>query len=402
MKYIYKARTRQGKIEIGSIEAYSKEAAVNLLQKYDIFLTSLEEKTDRKPFFDKMKFTRKASKKDLAIFFRQLSFMMESSVPVVQSLSSLAPQVEKASLKEIIFKVSNLVEQGTPLSEAFATYPETFNNFYVNLVRSGEASGKIASTLYDISSHLEREYDVATQVKQAMIYPIFLVSVLFFVVAIVITQIVPRIKDIIEQTGNTPPFFTGIILNFYQFLASYWLILLIALFFLVVLAIYYFRTKEGREKYNNVSLKTPFLGKLLKKVFVSRFCSSVSTLLIAGISINRALKITGDTVDNVVYKNIIAQIEQKVYQGEKISLAIAEYPDYFPSFIVQIIKIGEATGKLDKTLMDVVNFYEKEIKRSIDLFSRLLEPIMIVILGVFVVILAMSIFSSIYSVLDII
>lgn len=399
MKYTYKARTKEGKIEVGTIEAYSQEAAVNLLQKYNIFVTSLDEEKVGKLFFKNIRFEGSVSRKDLMIFFRQLSVMLESRVPVVQSLLSLASQTHKSNFKEVITKISGLVEGGVPLSEAFANYPKIFDNFYINLVRSGEVSGNIVASLNYISAHLEREGDIMAQLKQAMIYPIFVMCVLFVVMGVIIVEVVPRITDLIREASVKPPFFTLLMLKFYDFLRNYWWVILVALFFLVVSMIYYFHTKEGKNYFNKISLKMPFLGSLLKKVFLSRFCGNISTLMIAGISINKALKITGDTVNNIVYKEIITEIDNGVSEGEKMSSIMTNHSDYFPPFVVQMIRVGEETGKLDKTLLEVVNFYQKEIKRSIDLFSSLIEPIMIIFLGGVVAMLAISVLSPLYGAL---
>ena len=399
MKYIYKARTKNGKMETGVIESSSREAAALLLQKYDIFVTYLEEQEGQEPFFKNIKIEGRVSRKDLAIFFRQLSVMLESRVPVVQSLSSLAVQTRKSNFKKIITEVSSLVQEGTPLSEALSNYPKIFDNFYVNLIKSGEVSGNISGTLNYISEHLERENDIVTQLRQAMIYPIFVVCVLLVVLGIIVVEVMPRIVDLIKETNSNPPFFTVMMLNFYQFLGSYWWSIIIVVFLVVIALVYYFKTKEGRKNYNKISLKIPFLGGLLKKIFLTRFCSNVSTLITAGISINKALSITADTVNNIVYKSIIFEIEKEDSEGEKMSSVMVKHKDYFPPFVVQMIRVGEETGKLSKTLMEVVNFYQKEIKRSIDLFSSLLEPIMIIFLGGIVAMLAISVLSPLYGAL---
>ncbi|MBM3206173.1 MAG: type II secretion system F family protein [Candidatus Staskawiczbacteria bacterium] len=402
MRFNYKARSRDGKIEVGSIEAYSKEAAVSLLQKYNIFVTQVDEVSQKKSFFKNISIENKVSKKDLAIFFRQLAVMMESQVPVVQSLQSLAAETKKKSFKKSIADVAKLVEEGIPFSQALLVHADTFSGFYVSLVKSGEASGKIAPALYSISGHLEREYEVSSQVKQALIYPLFLVLVLFFVIGIVVTQIVPKIEDLVRDTGNSLSPFATAMINFYKFIGEYWWFLFLVFFIIFVAIFLYFRTEQGKKEYDNISLKIPFIGDFLKKVFLIRFASNISTLLIAGVSINNALEITKDTVDNDAYKNVISDVEKKVSEGERLSFAMASHSAYFPSFVLQIIRVGEATGKLDKILIDVVSFYEKEIKRSIDLFSRLLEPIMILVLGGIVTMLAISVLSSIYGAIGVI
>lgn len=399
MKFNYKARTKEGKIEKGTIDAFSKEAATLLLQKYNIFVTSLEEQWLKESFLERLRFQRKVSRKNLVIFFRQLSIMLESRVPVVQALLSLSFQTHKKSFKEVILKISSLVEQGVPLSEALATYPKIFNDFYVNLVKSGEVSGKISETFSYLSDYLEREDDIIVQIKQAMVYPIFVLCVMFLVIIIIIVEVVPRISDLVKEVDSKPPLSTLIMLNFYKFLENYWLILTAGLFLLVILMFYYFNTKIGRKNYDKISLKMPFMAGFLKKVFLIRLCGNISTLLVAGISINKALKITEDTINNIVYKGITAQIEKEVSEGGRISSAMLKNQDYFPPFVVQMVRVGEETGKLDKTLMGVVNFYQKEIKRAIDLFSRLLEPVMIIFLGAIVLMLAISVLSPLYSLL---
>jgi type IV pilus assembly protein PilC len=399
MKFNYKSRTAEGNIETGSIEASSSEAAIALLQKYNIFVTSLSQEAERSSFLKDISFERKVSIKDLAIFARQLAVMLESRVPVVQSLASLAVQTPKANFKKTIVAVSHFVEEGIALSDAFAHFPKVFDNFFVNLIKSGEASGKISETLYYISDHLDREHEIKSQVQHAMIYPLFTISILFVVVNIIIIFLLPKVEELILQSSGTPPLSTVITLRFYNFLENFWWMIMVALFLSVIAIIFYIRTSEGKKLYGKLSLKIPILGDILRKVFLTRFCGNISTLMSAGVSINKALKITGDTVDNVVYKKIILEIENKVSEGERISSILMQHKDYFPSFVVQMIKVGEETGKLDKTLMEVVTFYQKEIKRSIDLFLTLLEPILIIFLGVIVGLLAISVFAPLYGTL---
>lgn len=398
MKYLYKARDKNGEVKTGTIEAVSKEAAASLLQKYNIFATHIEEQEIGNSLL-KMKFERKISRRDLSIFFRQLSTMLGSQVPVVQSLLSLATQTRKNSFKKVITEVSNSVQDGISLSDAFAMHPKVFSNFYVNLVKSGEASGNVADTLEYISEHAERENDIVSQLRQAMVYPAFVLCVLFVVMGIVIVEIIPKIAELIKETNKEPSSFTKITLGFYEFLGSYWWAIAISIFLLVILAVYYFNTQEGRKNYYKISLSTPFLGEFFKKIFLSRFCGNISTLLSAGISINKALKIAGDAVNNITYKSIIYSIEKEVSEGEKMSSVMVKYSDYFPLFVIQMIKVGEETGKLDQTLKEIVIFYQKEIKRAIDLFASLLEPIMIIFLGAVVAIMALSVLSPLYGTL---
>ena len=395
MKYTYQARTKEGKIETGTVEASSKNIAATLLQKYNIYVTSLKE--IKSPFAIKIKLFEKTSKKDLAIFSRQMAVMLESRVSIIQSLTSLAVQIRKKSFQEKIIKISQMVEEGSPLSESFGVYPDTFSVFYVNLVKSGEASGKISEALYYLSDHLERESDIESQLKNAMIYPILVLCVLSVVLLIIMFVVMPKLIDLLKETTSKPPLFTVLMINFYSFLRGYGWILLLAFLLLIGFLIYYFRTKPGKKKFDEISLKIPIIKVILQKVFLIRFAESVSTLISAGLSINKALQITKDTITNVVYKKIISEVEDGVSEGEKISSVLMKHSEHVPVFVVQMIKVGEETGKLSKTLMEIVNFYQKEVKRAVDTFTALLEPVLIVFLGIVVALLAISVLSPLYG-----
>ena len=221
-------------METGAVEASTKEAAAMLLQKYNIFVTSIKEQTPLILRTENISFLNKVSKKDLAIFSRQMAVMIQSRIPITQSLKSLAAQTKNPVFKEKILKISQLVEEGNPLSEAFATFPEIFNIFYVSLVKTGEASGKISEALFYLSDHLEREHDISSHIKGAMIYPIFVIAILFFVILLVIFFVMPRLVDLLEQTPGKIPFFTQLMINFYGFLANFGWIVMIGFFLLVL------------------------------------------------------------------------------------------------------------------------------------------------------------------------
>ena len=382
---------------MGTVEASTKEAAAALLQKYNIFVTSLKEESQRSIFFKKLTLTTKISKKDLVIFSRQLAVMLESRVPVTQSLAGLAAQTTKENFKEKIIKISQLVDEGNSLSVAFSYYPEVFDAFYISLVKTGEASGKISESLYFLSDHLEREHDIESQIKGAMIYPIFVISVLTIVIAIVMTVVMPRISDLLKQTTVNPPLFTVMMLNFYDFLSHYGWIIVLGFFVMMAFIIHYFRTEKGKIVYDKLSLTLPVIGGFFKKIFLIRFTENLATLISAGLTINSALKITKGTINNYVYKQIVSETEKGVLEGEKLSSILVRHSEYIPPFVVQMVEVGEQTGKLEKNLMEVVNFYRKEVKRSVDTFIALLEPVLIIFLGSIVALLAISVLAPLYE-----
>ncbi len=400
MKFFYKARTKEGKIQTGELEASSRETAADLLQKYNLYATSLTEVKTRRFLFKKPKFFKKVSQKELAIFSRQLSVMLESRVPVIHSLLILASQTPRPEFREKILKISESVEEGKALSESFSYYPEIFNIFYTNLLKSGEASGKISQSLSYLSEHLEREYNIMARVKNAMIYPILVLFVLATVIVIIIVGVVPGFTEVLKEAGGDIPFMTKVMLGFYQFLRHFGWILITAFLGLIAFIVYYLRTKKGKKIYDKFSLGIPLVGGFLQKVFLTRFSENLSTLIGAGLSITSALAIVKEIIGNNVYKKIIADVEKGVTEGEKISTILIKYPDTIPPFVTQMIRVGESTGKLDKTLMEIVNFYQKEIERGVDTFMSLIEPILIIFLGIVVAILAFSVYMPLYKMLQ--
>ena len=397
MKYIYQARSKEGRIETGTVEASSKEAAAALLQKYDVFVTSLKEETSFIPKASSIGFLNKVSKKDLAIFSRQLSITLQSRVPVVQALTSLAMQSNNRGLREKILKITQLVEEGNPLSLAMASFPETFNTFYVSVIRAGEASGKSSESLYSLSNHLEKEYDISAQLKGALVYPVFVIVVLFLVLFGAMVFVIPRLVLVLRDVSVSPPPLTLAVIRFYSFLETYGLLIL---FFTVVLAaavFYYSKTKSGKQNMDILVLDLPIVGELMKKMCLIRFAESTSTLIGSGVSITKVLQITKDTVGNYVYEQILDQTSKKVAEGEKISDTLVGYQQYFPPFVIQIIQVGEETGKLDNNLIQIVDFYQKDVNRTTTTMLSLVEPVLIVFLGVIVALLGFSIIGPIYE-----
>jgi type IV pilus assembly protein PilC len=328
-----------------------------------------------------------------------MAVMLQSRVPVVKALKGLASQEQKQAFKEKILKVSQLVEEGNSLSEAFSEFPETFSVFYINLIKTGEASGKISDSLIFLSEHLEREDEISSQVKGAMIYPAFVIAVLAVVVSIVTFVVMPRLIDLINQTLTKPPFMTMLMINFYNFLISYGWILIIVFLACASFFAYYLKTIPGKKFIDKLSLELPFIKEFFKKINLTRFAENTSTLISAGLSVNVALKITKKTIDSFIYRDIITKIEDGVGRGERISRVMEKHPDYVTPFVIQMTQVGEETGHLDKNLMEIVKFYQKEIKRHIDTFISLLEPMLIIFLGIAVALLAVTVLSPLYSTL---
>lgn len=384
MKFNYQARDKDGTVQAGNIEASSRDAAIALLQRDKLFVTFLEEAKGVPFYAKKIQLFGKAGKKDVVTFSRQLSLMFQSKIPLVESLHALADQTKSEDLKEKILVLADAVEGGSPFSQALARFPNLFSSFYVSMVKSGEASGTLSEALDYLAEHLEREYHMLSKIKGAMMYPAMILLVVVGVLLMMMFFVVPNIAKVLLDSGQELPLMTKMVIGLSDFSRSWaWILLL-----LLPAAVFFFRrylkTEEGKKSWDRFLLKIPLVGSFLSMIYVSRFAENLSTLVAGGIPIVQSLDITSEIVGNSVYKDIILQLKEEVRRGEKISQCLNCYPKEFPAMLVQMINVGERTGTLDKSLMNAVNFYQKEIERSTDSLLGVLEPALIVFLAVVV------------------
>lgn len=397
MKFNYQARTKTGEIQVGTVEAASREGALILLQRHGLYITSLEE-TEAMPIYAKRLEVARISKKDLVIFSRQLSIMFRSKVPLVESLRTLAEQSGKAGLKEKILKLSEKIEGGTSFSQALAAYPKLFDAFYVNMVRSGEASGKLSDALNYLADHLERDYNFRSKIKGAMIYPIMILVMMVAIIFLMSFYVLPQLIEMLEETAQELPMITKLMIAGTNFIRSWGGILLIVVFAGVFFALFRFsKTKEGKSRMDRIILKMPLIGSFSKMVYTARFAENLSTLISGGLPIAQALEISGAVVGSTPYQEAILETSEDVKKGEKISDGFKKHPELFPAMFTTMVLVGEKTGTLDTTLINVVTFYQAEVDRGLDSFLRILEPLLIMILGGGVGVLIASILLPLYS-----
>lgn len=397
MKFRYQARTKKGELREGIVEAASENSAVSILQASDLFVTKIE--PVKVPFYAKEISTKKAvSKRDLAIFSRQLSVMVNSGVPLIDALSTLGVQTGNKYFQRKIIKLADYIEGGKKFSEALSLFPDVFDSFYVGMVKSGEASGKLAESLNYLADHIEREYYLESRVKGAMIYPAFVVVVIFAVLGVIEFFVVPKITEILMGTSVQLPFMTRLIINFSIFGRKWgWLLLLllgVAIFYLLT----FFKTKEGKEKWGYLSLKIPWVRSFLKKLYIARFAENLSVLIAGGLPISQALHLTADLISNPAYREAILKARDRTRKGEQISTALIEHPNLFPPVLVQMVQTGERTGKLEKTLENVAAFYQKEVEISLEAMLKILEPALIVFLALIVGLIVAFILLPLYQI----
>jgi len=400
MKFDFQVRTITGETKLGQIEASTKEAALEILKSHGFYVVFLEEAAV--PFYARrIRFFERISKKEIVLFSRQLAIMFKSEIPVSEMLNTVAKQTSNPLLKEKILEMIEKVEGGTSLSKTFSFYPEIFNPFYINMVKSGEISGKLAEVFDYLANYLEKEYHFQGKIKGAMIYPAIILVVFFGLLFFMGFFILPKFTEILTESGQKIEGLTKIVLGFPGFIKKYGFVLVLFFSTLIGLASYYLKTKEGKEIFDKSLLRIPWLSGFLKKIYLARFALNLSTLISAGLSINRALEITAETIGNEVYKNIILDTNEGVKRGMIMSVFLEKYPKEITPFFIQMTTVGEKTGRLSSSLLNVSDFYQKEVDRATDNLVTIIEPLMIVFLGVIIGGLMFAVIKPIYQLINV-
>lgn len=390
----YKARTKTGEIRSGVIETSSQEAALDALHRNELTVIAIHAQAG-KSFFE-MSFGGRVKQKDIVLLSRQLATLFEAQIPVIQALRTLASDASKPRLRVALTVMVDDINGGLALSQALAKHPEMFSSFYVNLVRAAEESGKLQEVFIYLADYLERSYYLTNKARNAMIYPIFVFTTFIIVMVLMLTVIMPRLTAIFEQSNVPIPFYTQAIIGLSLFLRQWGLALLILLIGGAVFAWRWARTPPGKKVVHRLQLKIPVFGELYQKLYMTRFADNLRTLIIGGIPIIRALTITGDVVGNVIFQEVIQNAVESVKGGNTISAALERSPEV-PVLVTQMIRIGESSGRLDFILGSIARFYQKEVDSLVENLVALIEPIMIVFLGLGVGILVASVLVPIYN-----
>ncbi len=400
MKFNYQARTEDGQIQSGVVEASSREVAIDLLQKQDLYVTLLEEMGASPAYARKIVLFGGVSRKDVVLFSRQLSIMFKAKVSLVESLAVLSEQAQNLDLKEKIMIISEDVEGGTAFSEALTKHPKLFSPFYIAMVKAGEAAGKLSESLDYLAEHLEREYYLTSKIKGAMVYPALILSFSVLVLMIMILFVIPNLITVLEETGQELPFITSLVISFTNIAKKWFGLFLIAEIGFFAYIFRYYKTKKGKRFFDKLSLKIPSVGSFLKMLYVSRFAENLSTLISGGLPIAQALGITAEIVGNSAYQEVIFKSREAVKRGDSLSSSLRTAPDIFPPMFCQMVLVGEKTGTLDRSLLEIVGFYQSETERAIESLLSILEPAMIMFLGLIVGGLMFSVMMPMYQVMS--
>jgi type IV pilus assembly protein PilC len=384
--FAYSGRTRGGQTITGERVADTADAAVAALRREQIMVTRIDQARVKAPAAAKSKQPKGGAKvpaKNLAIFVRQFSVMIDAGLPLVQCLDILGKQEPHKKFAAVILKVREDVEGGAALADAMKRHPKTFDALFSNMIAAGEAGGILDTILKRLATYIEKAVKLKGEVKSAMIYPVAVIVIAGLVVTAILWKVIPTFAQLFAGLGAQLPLPTRIVIALSDYLVSYGWIAIIALGLMAYGIKSYYDTNNGRHVIDALLLKTPILGNILRKVAVARFCRTLSTLLASGVPILDGLDITARTSGNAIIEDAIQVTRTSIERGETISAPLRE-TNVFPSMVVQMINVGETTGALDAMLSKIADFYEEEVDTAVAGLLTLMEPVMIAFLGVIV------------------
>lgn len=396
MKFTYTASKKDGKVIKGTVEATSKDAIAKNLSKQGLRPITI---TQEKKSANLNILPQKVKLRDLAGFTRQLSTMVSAGVPLTRAFATLHDQTDNDEFKRIIGVISKDVEGGTALGDALEKHPKVFSEVYVNMVRAGEAGGILDGILKRLATQLEGDASMRKKIKSAMTYPSVILVITVVAFFGIMIFVMPQLGEILKDLGGEDaelPVYTRALLAISDFMQAYALFIIIGVAAGTFGIVKYIRTPKGKHKFHALLLKTPIVNTIITKIAIARFARTFSSLMAAGVSVLDALQVTGAAIGNKVIEDELKNAAAAVKNGQLLSGPLTE-SKHFPPIVPQMIAIGEETGQIDVILVKVADFYEEEVEATIDGLSSIIEPIMIVVLGAMVGIIAISVMGPIAS-----
>ncbi len=397
MLFTYHALDKDGHAREGTIEALSMDVAVGTLQRRELIVSSIEPAPPKSLLTMDFKMFQHVSNKDIVILSRQIATLFEAQVSALRIFRLLAAEIENPLLAEIMTQIADDLQGGSPISKAMSRHPKAFSSFYVNMVRAGEESGKLSDTFGYLADYLDRTYAVVSKAQNALIYPAFVIGVFFVVMGLMLTLVIPKISSILVDSGQKIPIYTQIVISISNILVHYGVFVLLALAvgaFLIWRAI---QTPEGKLMFDNLQLDVPYIGALYQKLYLSRIADNFSTMLVSGVPVVEAVDITAAVVGSATYEALLKQVAEDVRGGASISDALGKHQE-IPGIMTAMVRVGEETGELGSILSTLAKFYQREVVTAVDTLVDLIEPLMIVLLGLGVGTLLASVLIPIYNV----
>ena len=396
MKFAYKSRTNTGELQVGNVDADSRDAATNVLLSHGLFVLSVTEVKEKRAFDHIEALFRRVKTSDLMVMTRQFATLLESQVPLSDALTNLYHQTTSGVLRDAIAEVATDVQSGHALSEALARQHGIFSDFFVNMVRSAEVTGRLAEVLHFMADYLENEAELISKVRNVLFYPIFVIVLFFAIIIIMVTFVLPQITPIFEETNIAIPMFTQIVIGFGTFVQEWWWATLLILVLFIIAIFDYFQSDEGKVVRDEVILRIPVIGSMFQKVYIARFAESAKVLIKGGLTIPQAIEISARTMGNAVYQEVLHRAADQVRRGRLLSQALAEMPE-IPPLVSQLVGVGESTGRLEQLLDKVNLFYTREVNDTVDNLVNLIQPALMVLIGVMVAFLFSAILMPLYN-----
>jgi type IV pilus assembly protein PilC len=397
MLFKYKAIDQHNASREGTVEAANIDAAITTVQKRGYTVISIDPIEEKTSFYNiEINWFQSVSNKDIVILSRQISTLFEAQVSALRIFRLLASETENPQLRIILSRIADDLQAGSSISRALSSHPEVFSSFYVSMVRSGEETGSLEKSFTYLADYLDRSYQVATKARNALIYPAFVIGTFVLVMGLMFTMVIPRISQILTDSGQTLPIYTQIVLAISGFFSDYIALIIVLIAVGGFLFWRFIHTEVGKRAFDEMKITVPYIGSLNRKLYLTRICDNLSTMLASGITMVQAIEVTADVVDNAVYKEIFDYALLEIKGGRSFADTIAEYPE-IPGVLAQMAKVGEETGNLPEILTTLAKFYRREVDNAVDTLIGLIEPVMIVLLGLGVGVLLASVLMPIYN-----
>jgi len=394
--FAYVVKDKSGKTHNGTLETDSRNALIEQLWKQEFVVLSIDERSDGKASILKVGQARVKSEQ-LVIFSRQLATMVDSGIPISPALDVLSDQMEDRGFKQMLRKIRDDIEAGASLSEAMGRHPKAFSEFFVNMVRAGESSGRLDEILDRVAAYLEKVNTLQNKVRASLFYPAFVSLLAFGITTFLIVVIVPKFKEIFTALGGQLPLPTRMLLGLSEFMGKYLVLEVIGLIALAAAARTYINTPNGRLWFDQMTLRVPVIGKLLQKVVIARFSRTLSTLVKSGVPILSSLEIVAKTAGNKVVDRAVMTARSSIKEGENIADPLA-HSKVFPVMVTRMIAVGEKTGELEKMLSKIADFYENEVDAAVTALTSLIEPLVIAVLGVVIGGIVIALFLPVFQI----
>jgi len=399
--FVYKVRDRSGKIFTGNMEGENRNSVVSRLREMDYFITSVSEKRGNILFSKQINIFKSIKLRDLTIFYRQFATMVNAGLTLVNSLDILTEQLENKALADNIKIVKADVEAGSTLADAMAKFPQVFSELYVSMVRAGEIGGVLDEILNKIADLMEKDFALRQKIKSAMSYPSFVAGAAALMSIFMLTFILPQFVGVFAQFGGKLPALTQFFVTLTYLFNRYWYIFFAVFAGLVAAFLAYIKTPNGKLNFDKFKLNAPIFGVINRKGAIARFTRILGTLIKSGVPILEALQVSSNAIGNLVISSAVLGAKTKIKEGQSISGPLAA-SGVFPPMVTQMIMVGEESGELEEMLVNVAKFYDEEVDRTVDNLTSIIEPLLMVVIGLTVGTMIIAMYLPIFNMVNLI